>query len=76
MNNIIVLTTGLSGSSFFVNLLSKNGFWAGDKTIFKNNFSGVYDTFENSALVKLNDFLLSEMKIDFMFLLTNPDLRF
>jgi len=54
MKNIIVLTSGLSGSSVVTNLLSRTGFWSGNMTCKKLD----YDTHENTQLVKLNEQLL------------------
>lgn len=47
--NLIVLTTGSSGSSVLTGLIAKQGFWLGEKTK-KLNF----DTYENAELVDLN----------------------
>jgi len=54
MKNIIVLTSGLSGSSVVTNLLSRAGYWSGKITCKKSD----YDTHENTRLVELNDQLL------------------
>ncbi len=62
-SNLVILTTGLSGSSVVTALLAKGGYWTGDDTIYKNNASGNYETHENSRLVALNDQLLSELGI-------------
>ncbi len=62
-NNVIVLTTGLSGSSVVTGLIAQDGFWLGDKTVFKSNTSGKYETYENSRLIELNDNLLSHLNI-------------
>jgi hypothetical protein len=53
--NVIVLTTGLSGSSVLSGVVSESGYWAGNDTVIKDNFSGQYDTYENAELVELND---------------------
>jgi LPS sulfotransferase NodH len=63
--NIIVLTTGLSGSSVITGLLASQGFWAGDETCFKDNSTGRYETFENSRLVELNEKLVDSWGIRF-----------
>jgi len=60
MKNIIVLTSGLSGSSVVTNLLSKAGYWAGDSTCKKTD----YNTYENSDLVYLNELLLKAVDYD------------
>lgn len=52
-NNIIILTTGSSGSSVLAGLIAKQGFWLGEDTK-KLNF----DTYENGELVDLNIQLL------------------
>lgn len=62
-NNVVVLTTGLSGSSVITGLIIRAGYWQGDKTIVKANAAGHYDTFENEELVRLNDQLLSNLGI-------------
>lgn len=59
--NVIVLTTGISGSSVITGLLAKSGLWAGDDTVFKNNITGKYETYENKKLVDLNDSLIREI---------------
>jgi hypothetical protein len=53
MNNVIVLTIGLSGSSVLTGLLSKAGYWMGS-TVRKPD----YDTYENQELVELNRMIL------------------
>jgi len=63
--NVIILTTGISGSSVITGFLSKSGLWAGDDTVFKNNLTGKYETFENKKLVDLNDSLLNEAGVEF-----------
>ena len=52
--NVIVLTTGLSGSSVTTALIAQGDFWLGKETIVKNNSTGQYDTYENLQLVNLN----------------------
>jgi hypothetical protein len=53
--NVIILTSGLSGSSVLTGLIARGGYWAGDET-----FKKEYDTYENVDLVKLNVNLLRE----------------
>jgi hypothetical protein len=54
-DNVLVLTSGLSGSSVVTALLSAAGYFTGDSTYKKKD----YDTFENSLLVALNEQLLA-----------------
>ena len=61
--NIVVLTSGLSGSSVVTGLLAESGLSTGEKTVFKNNSTGVYETYENEQLVKLNESLLKQLGI-------------
>jgi hypothetical protein len=63
--NVIILTTGLSGSSVLSGVVSESGYWAGNETVHKDNFSGKYDTYENTELVGLNDRLCE--KAGFLF---------
>jgi len=63
-SNIVVLTTGLSGSSVVTGFLAQKEYWLGDKTIFKSNASGHYETYENERLVELNDQLLATLGIE------------
>jgi hypothetical protein len=56
--NIFILTTGLSGSSVVTGLIKQAGFWCGDKTEFKDNTTGRYETYENSRFVELNNRLV------------------
>ena len=63
--NVIILTTGISGSSVITGFLAKSGLWVGDKTIFKDNITGKYETYENKKLVKLNDELVEAAGVDF-----------
>jgi len=60
MKNIIVLTSGLSGSSVVTNLLCRAGYWPGDSTCKKSD----YNTHENSRLVVLNEQLLQLLNYD------------
>lgn len=63
--NVIVLTTGISGSSVLTGLLAKAGLWVGDETVFKDNITGKYETFENRKLVDLNESLIQAAGITF-----------
>lgn len=63
--NVIILTTGISGSSVITGFLAKSGLWAGDDTVFKDNITGKYETFENKILVDLNDSLFEEVGVEF-----------
>jgi hypothetical protein len=54
-SNVIILTGGLSGSSILAGLISKKGYWLGDRTEKIN-----YQTYENSELVRLNINLFRE----------------
>lgn len=47
--NVIILTSGLSGSSVLTALIARGGYWIGDSTVKKE-----YDTHENLELVELN----------------------
>jgi len=53
--NVIILTSGLSGSSVLTGLISRAGFWTGEKTHKKE-----YDTYENEGLIQLNLRLFQE----------------
>jgi len=48
--NVIILTSGLSGSSVLTALIARAGYWTGDSTFKKPE----YDTFENQKLIDLN----------------------
>lgn len=63
--NVIILTTGISGSSVITGFLAKSGLWTGDNTVFKDNITGKYETYENKKLVKLNKSLFKEAGADF-----------
>lgn len=63
-NNVIVMTTGLSGSSVTTALVAKSGYWLGDNTIVKDNSSGHYDTYENEKLVEMNEKLFTLLGIE------------
>ncbi len=53
--NVIILTTGLSGSSVLTGLFKLAGYWTGINTVVKNNSTGTYNTFESEEFVKLNE---------------------
>ena len=63
--NVIILTTGISGSSVITGFLAESGFWAGDDTVYKDNLTGKYETYENKKLVDLNDLLVKEAGVEF-----------
>jgi hypothetical protein len=48
--NVIILTSGLTGSSVLTGLITRAGYWAGDRTHKKAE----YDTYENEELIELN----------------------
>lgn len=56
MHNVIILTSGLTGSSVLSGLISRAGYWLGDNTMKKED----YDTYENMELVKLNQKLIKQ----------------
>jgi Sulfotransferase family len=47
--NVIILTSGISGSSVLTGLISRAGYWLGDVT-----FKKEYDTYENQELIDLD----------------------
>lgn len=47
--NVIILTSGITGSSVLTGLIARSGYWTGEQTHKKE-----YDTFENQALIDLN----------------------
>jgi hypothetical protein len=49
MPNIIILTSGVSGSSVLTGLISQAGYWTG-----KNTHKKEYDTYENQELIDLD----------------------
>jgi hypothetical protein len=53
--NVIILTSGLSGSSVLTGLISRAGYWTGDTTHKKE-----YDTYENQELIDLNLLLFKQ----------------
>jgi len=76
LKNVLVLTTGLSGSSVATGLIAQAGFWTGEKTELKANATGSYETYENTQLVELNNQLVkcSGKKFDHHFWY-DPSLR-
>ena len=54
--NVIILTSGLSGSSVLTGLIASAGYWTGDKTFRKSD----YETNENQELIDLNLRLFAE----------------
>lgn len=64
-NNVIVLTTGLSGSSLVTSFIAQAGYWSGDETVVKNNSTGNYNTHENKRLIELNDQLMKELSYEY-----------
>ena len=54
-NNMIIFTTGSSGSSVLTGLIATQGYWLGDETKQLN-----FDTYENAELVDLNIRILKE----------------
>lgn len=54
--NVVILTSGLSGSSVLTGLIARAGYWMGDSTFKKSD----YDTFENRGLIELNLRLFQE----------------
>lgn len=63
--NVIILTTGISGSSVITGFLAKSGLWVGDDTVFKDNVTGKYETYENKKLVNFNNLLIKEAGAEF-----------
>lgn len=55
--NVIVLTSGLTGSSVLTGLIARQNYWTGVGT-----FKKEYDTFENIDLIRLNKQLMAEAK--------------
>jgi hypothetical protein len=56
-SNVIILTSGLSGSSVLTGLLRRAGLWTGESTYKKAQ----YDTFENEELIALNLRIFNEV---------------
>lgn len=59
IKNIIILTSGLSGSSVLAATIASSGLWAGKSTIAKHD----YNTWENTDLVKLNNLILENANV-------------
>lgn len=58
--NVIILTTGLAGSSVLTGLLTEAGYWPGENTFKKTD----YNTYENQTLVDLNRRICRESGYD------------
>ncbi len=58
--NIIILTSGLVGSSVLTAMMSRAGYWVGDQTMKKHD----YNTWENNELIELNKKILSDTGFD------------
>jgi len=56
--NVIILTSGLSGSSVLTGLIARAGYWTGEQTFKKRD----YETFENTQLINLNLKLFEQAK--------------
>ena len=56
MKNVVILTSGLTGSSVLTGLIARAGYWTGETTYQKRD----YDTFENARLIELNRQLFQE----------------
>lgn len=56
MKNVIILTSGLAGSSVLTSLLHRAGYWVGAETMQKKD----YNTWENLELIRLNRKILEE----------------
>jgi hypothetical protein len=54
--NVVILTSGLSGSSVLTGLIARAGYWTGETTYKKAD----YETFENRELIDLNLRLFQE----------------
>ncbi len=54
--SVVILTSGLSGSSVLAGLLVRAGFWPGSETFKKQD----YETFENCELIRLNMRLIQQ----------------
>lgn len=57
--NVIILTSGLAGSSALAELIARLGYWNGDSTIKKQD----YDTWENTELVALNKKIIENARL-------------
>jgi hypothetical protein len=56
--NVIILTSGLTGSSVLTGLIARAGYWTGEQTFKKSD----YETYENSELIALNLRLFREAR--------------
>src|SRR5215472_2573129 len=54
--NVIILTSGLTGSSVLTGLIARAGYWTGDRTHKKKE----YDTYENEELIDLNRLIFEQ----------------
>jgi hypothetical protein len=54
--NVVILTSGLTGSSVLTGLIARAGYWTGDRTHKKNSTekNEQYNTHENAELIDLN----------------------
>ncbi len=59
-HNVIILTTGLAGSSAVAGLLSRVPLWTGDHQFKKHD----YNTWENNELVEINKHLIKQVGLD------------
>ncbi|MCP4189069.1 MAG: hypothetical protein GY768_00420 [Planctomycetaceae bacterium] len=57
--NVVILTTGISGSSVLTGFLARAGYWTGFETVHKKTKYGSYQTHENAKLVELNKALFN-----------------
>jgi hypothetical protein len=57
IDNVIILTGGLTGSSALAGLLTAAGYWCGEDTFKKSD----YNTYENSELIRLNRQLMQRV---------------
>ena len=58
--NVIILTSGLTGSSVLTSLIAQDGYWTGDSTFQKKE----YNTHENNELVRLNNSIIKAANVD------------
>ena len=54
--NVVILTSGLTGSSVLTGLIARAGYWTGDSTHKKKE----YDTYENEELIDLNHLIFKQ----------------
>jgi hypothetical protein len=66
--NVIILTSGLSGSSVLTGLIARAGYWTGEQTYKKKD----YETFENTQLIDLNLKLFEKARYTGNYLLEFP----